>query len=63
MTPNLCMAIVIIAVLCYGACVRLSPRAMRWWGDWLNAKADADDFNGVRFKSYRGERAQREEQP
>jgi hypothetical protein len=53
---------ILIAFACYVICVRLDPTQMRWWADFLNARADAEQWFKQRHVSYRRERAERERQ-
>ncbi len=51
------LAMIVIAGACYIVCVRLSPLQMRWWADFLRARADAEDFWRLRFDFYKKETA------
>jgi len=54
------LALIVIAMACYIICVRLSPIQMRWWADWLNARADAECWFKLRHDDYKRERSERE---
>lgn len=53
---NGCLLLVLVAILVYAICVRLSPREMRRVADWLNSRADAEDYWRERFARYKEQR-------
>ena len=59
---NLALAIVVIAMLVYVALLRLSSTEMRRMADYLNSRADAEDYQKLRFLLYRKQREERESQ-
>ncbi len=52
------MLLVLLGVAAYIVCVRLSPMQMRYWADYLNSRADAEDFWKQRFDRYKEQRVQ-----
>lgn len=55
---NGCMLLVLLAIAVYAICIRLSPREMRRLADYLNSRADAEDFWKDRFEKYKDQRVQ-----
>jgi hypothetical protein len=50
---NVVMMALLVAIGSGAALVRLQPPLMRELADWLNARADAEDFMADRFQKYR----------
>ena len=57
---NIVLVILVVTMLCAAALTRMQPHMMRQLSDYLNARADAEDWFGVRHKRYRQEREDRE---
>lgn len=57
---NAALAVAFVALGCYVILVRLHPAKMRWWADWLNSRADAEDYHARQFTFYQERRAERE---
>ncbi len=53
---NAVMLMVILGGLAWVVCVRLSPKQMRHLADYLNSRADAEDWFAERFQRYKTQR-------
>ena len=54
------LAFILVAIACYAIAVRLDPKQMRWWADFLNARADAEQWFKCRHCEYKKQRAEKE---
>lgn len=57
---NAALAVAFLALACYIVLVRLHPFKMRRWADWLNARADAEDYHKRQFAFYQERRMEHE---
>lgn len=55
---NGCLLLVLIVIAVYAICVRLSPKEMRRLADYLNSRADTEEWFAERFQRYREQRVQ-----
>jgi len=58
---NICMAIAFVLLAGYIILVRMHPDKMRYWADWLNARADAEDYHKQRVQDYLKLRKEKDE--
>lgn len=50
----------VVALFTIAALIRLSPHQMKRIADWLNARADAEEWFEIRHRLYKRQRAERE---
>ncbi len=55
---NGCLLLVLVVIVTYAICIRLSPREMRRLADYLNSRADAEEWFAERFRKYKDQRVQ-----
>lgn len=60
---NVIMALLLAVICTTAALIRLSPHQMKRIADWLNARADAEEWFEIRHRLYKRQRAEREEGP
>ena len=57
---NAILLMVVVCAVCAVVIVRLSPALMRQLADWLNARADAEQWFSARHREYVKAREERE---
>jgi hypothetical protein len=53
---NAMLLLVLLGGLTWVICIRLSPKEMRRLADYLNSRADAEDYWRARFITYKNQR-------